>query len=77
MPLYCYECSECGHKFEETRKMADPNPPCPKLLTLSEEAQPAGGVLTHKKLCHGGTTKLLAKGSFHLKGSGWASDGYS
>ncbi len=31
MPTYEYECSKCGHKFEEFQKMSDkPVAPCPK-----------------------------------------------
>ena len=28
MPTYDYQCSECGHTFEETLKIADRNVPC-------------------------------------------------
>ena len=28
MPTYDYQCSECGHVFEETLKIADRNVPC-------------------------------------------------
>ena len=28
MPTYDYQCSECGHTFEETLKIADRNAPC-------------------------------------------------
>ena len=31
MPLYEYECKECGHRFDHLGRMADPNPPCPRL----------------------------------------------
>ena len=31
MPIYEYNCSECGHRFEEIRKMSDESPAkCPK-----------------------------------------------
>ena len=31
MPTYDYSCSECGHTFEETLKIADRNVPCETL----------------------------------------------
>ena len=31
MPLYEYECSKCGHRFEKIQKFSDPPPKsCPK-----------------------------------------------
>lgn len=30
MPIYKYECEQCGHQFEELRSFSDPNPEaCP------------------------------------------------
>lgn len=28
MPLYEYQCSDCGHQFEEMLRVTDPTPPC-------------------------------------------------
>lgn len=67
MPIYTYRCEKCGHEFEELKKMTDPNPPCPKVATTEDSPV----------VCDGSTKKLITGGSFHLKGSGWASDGYS
>ena len=80
MPMYEYKCETCGHRFDMIKKMSDPNPPCPKapespiMEVGSEEV-----VDTVKgKACGGETKKMISTGgSFHLKGSGWASDGYS
>lgn len=71
MPLYDLKCEKCGHQFEQTLKMVDPNPPCPKVVPEegATEAPPVA--------CKGETKKLISGGTFHLKGSGWASDGYS
>jgi putative FmdB family regulatory protein len=62
MPFYEYRCLECGHQFEKLAKMSDPNPLCP---CTPEGAQ-----------CSGETKKLISKSDFHLKGGGWAADGY-
>lgn len=72
MPVYVYKCEKCSHEFEQTRKMSDPNPPCPKVVLAPEEGPPQP-----ESLCDGPTTKLIVGGTFHLKGSGWASDGYT
>lgn len=29
MPIYEYECRECGHEFEELMRYSDPDPACP------------------------------------------------
>jgi putative FmdB family regulatory protein len=64
MPWYEYECVVCGHRFDGTAKVADPNPACPKVLKTGEP-------------CAGAVRKVISRGSFHLKGKGWASDGYT
>lgn len=71
LPLYVYRCAGCGHEFEQIVKMADPNPPCPKIIQVTEDTQ------TFCRECGQPTTKLIGGSAFHLKGSGWASDGYS
>lgn len=39
MPLYEYECSACGHRFEELGKMDQCDcPPCPKCATHKDGA---------------------------------------
>ncbi len=36
MPIYQYECSECGHDMEELQKMSDPVlTDCPECLSSS------------------------------------------
>lgn len=65
MPLYEYECQECGHKFEvHTTSFDVEPPPCPK--TSSEDLDPCGGT----------TRKLISRTSFVLKGGGWFKDDY-
>jgi len=70
MPAYDFKCEKCGYEFEQTIKMVDPNPPCPNPV---EDPEGAGD----SKPCGGPTKKLITASTFHLKGKGWASDGYS
>ena len=69
MPLYEYECTKCGHKFEKIVKFDSPNPIC--IIALPTE---------HEKMlerCDGETKKLISKSNFQLKGEGWYKDGYT
>ena len=70
MPIYEYECLECGHKFSRLAKMDDPNPPCPEETETPTIAD---------KVCGCATKRIVSKSAFHLKegGCGWADDGYS
>lgn len=69
MPVYDFKCSKCGHVFEQQTKFDDPCPSCP--VTSQVEGQPEATV------CGGETIKQFSRGgTFHLKGSGWAKDGY-
>ncbi len=68
MPIYEYKCEVCGHQFDRMMKMSEPNPPCPHCPEPTNGAEP--------KECGGETTKLISGGTFHLKGGGWAADGY-
>lgn len=78
MPLYVYRCEHCGHEFEQMAKMDAPNPECPKILMRTSSTQPDGAPpVEHDVPCGWPTKKLITGGTFHLKGSGWASDGYS
>lgn len=82
MPKYDFRCEKCGHLFERTQKMADPNPPCPQNVPESAtKADPpvVGHFDDHltEFTCGGTTKKLISGGTFHLRGKGWASDGYS
>jgi predicted nucleic acid-binding Zn ribbon protein len=76
VPLYEYECERCGHKFDRMMKMDDPNPPCPKVIMVTEDTQAEGGTKVNDWECGGPTKKLISRGSFHLKGGGWYKDGY-
>lgn len=66
MPVYEYECTQCGHRFAKLCRMDAPNPSCPKTDDTD-------------KPCGGKTRKLVSKSTFHLKpgGCGWADTGYS
>ena len=44
MPTYDYECSKCGHKFEEFEKVSEPKlKPCPKCKTGKAKRMPGHG----------------------------------
>ena len=60
MPIYEYKCDLCNGLWEEIQKFSD-DP-----LTVCKSCEKEGG--THK-LMSGGI-------AFHLKGGGWADDGY-
>ena len=69
MPLYEYECTRCGNKFEKIVKFDTPNPLC--ILALKTNRP---NVLER---CDGETKKLISKSNFQLKGQGWHKDGYT
>ena len=60
MPIYEYKCDLCNGMWEEIQKFSD-DP-----LTICKSCEKEGGV---HKLVSGGI-------AFHLKGGGWAGDGY-
>ena len=63
MPLYEYRCTKCGHEFDQLMPNSDaPNPSCP----CEEDGEPCGQT----------TERLVSRSSFHLKGGGWAAEGY-
>ena len=57
MPLYEYECSKCGGRFELIQKFSDD-----PVRVHSEGANSP---------CDGSVRKLLAAPAFQFKGSGW------
>lgn len=62
MPIYEYECPECG-RFEVIQKFSDkPLTQCP---TCKEKGKKSA------------VTKALSASAFHLKGSGWYKTDYS
>ena len=68
MPIYEYKCTQCGNEFERLMKLDSPNPPCVKALKTE-----------NPKLllrCDGETKRMISRSTFHLKGMGWAKDGY-
>ena len=60
MPIYEYKCDLCNGLWEELQKFSD-DP-----LTVCKSCEKEGGV---HKLVSGGI-------AYHLKGGGWAGDGY-
>ena len=57
MPLYEYECSKCGERFEIIQKFSD------EPYRLHSENRGAS--------CQGAVRKLLAAPAIQFKGSGW------
>lgn len=62
MPRYELKCQTCDFEFEEDLKIDEPCPPCTNEID--------------ETICMGETEKLISRNTFHLKGSGWAKDGY-
>ena len=61
MPLYDYKCDECGFIEEVLQNSNDP--------FYNENDCPNCGE-------SGIMARMISVGSFHLKGGGWAKDGY-
>jgi predicted nucleic acid-binding Zn ribbon protein len=74
MPVYEYECSKCGHRFDRLHKHTDPAPPCPK---IPDNSNPGFEKPDDPRACGGASERKISGGTFHLKGGGWANDGYS
>jgi len=73
MPIYEYKCDTCGHEFEEMLHFSERdvplNTPCPnRIFDRNQEPQCFD--------CDGKVHLKMSLGSFHLKGDGWAKDGY-
>ena len=73
MPIYEYKCENCGHEFEEMLHFSERdvplNTPCPnRIFDRNQEPQCFN--------CDGKIHLKMSLGSFHLKGSGWYTDGY-
>ena len=62
MPIYEYKCENCGHEFED-------------MLHFSERDVPINTPCPFPT-CFGKVHLKMSLGSFHLKGDGWAKDGY-
>jgi putative FmdB family regulatory protein len=60
MPRYDYRCGECGLEFEQEQGINDP--------PLKNHKGPHGKC--------GPVKRLISSTHFHLKGEGWAKDGY-
>ena len=73
MPIYEYKCDACGHEFEEMLHFSERevplNTPCPnRIFDRNQEPQCFD--------CDGKVQLKMSLGSFHLKGAGWAKEGY-
>lgn len=62
MPIYEYKCQKCDHVEEVLQKGTDP-------FYFEGRGCPNCGAME--------MVRLMSLGSFHLKGGGWYSDGYS
>ena len=62
MPIYEYKCENCGYEFED-------------MLHFSERDDPLNTPCSFPT-CDGKVHLKMSLGSFHLKGDGWAKDGY-
>lgn len=70
MPTYDFRCLKCDRVFERTQSVRLEPPPCP-LPDMDPDRQ------DQTDSCAGETVRLISGSAFHLKGSGWAKDGYS
>ena len=73
MPIYEYKCENCGYEFEEMLHFSERdvplNTPCPnRIFDRNQDPQCFD--------CDGKIHLKMSLGSFHLKGDGWAKDGY-
>jgi putative FmdB family regulatory protein len=58
MPLYQFECADCGAVTEETHSITET---IPRNIVCN---------------CGGSAKLIIGRTFFHLKGDGWARDGY-
>lgn len=73
MPTYDFKCKKCGNVFEDTKRMADPNPRCPKTLGQGFSGDEPMGEVT----CGGETDVSYSRvPPAHFHGGGWAADKY-
>jgi len=85
MPVYEYVCEECGTPLERIESLADPPEPptCPRkhhyTVTygqIGETQVPTDPDDPGYYLCPGKMKRVISQSTFHLKGGGWAKDGY-
>ena len=62
MPIYQYKCENCGHEFKAMQKYSD------KLEMLESGTCEECGKRSLKE--------VISRSVFHLKGGGWAQNGY-
>ena len=65
MPIYVYQCQKCGRVSEEIQKFSDD--PLKNCSELDPEEECTGTV----------ERQMTVPAKPHLKGSGWANDGYA
>lgn len=69
MPFYDYVCPECGHKETAMRKVAERDFPPLCVKHVGDGFPPEVRRVPM-------TRNTVTAPSFHLKGKGWAKDGY-
>lgn len=68
MPMYTFECPECGHVTERELKMKDLDTWHGATWCLCGKTYGEEPTLMKR---------IISKSSFQLKGAGWAKDGYT
>lgn len=72
MPTYLYECPVHG-EFEHQHSITEQLEDCPKCQESADASDSSSGIQI--KICK--VKRLISGGTgFHLKGGGWASEGY-
>lgn len=84
MPIYEYQCPNCGHEFDKIVKFSDPSPPCPscghdevtkKVSQTSFQLKGTGWYVTDYKSRPGASTSPSSANDSDDSGSGDSSSG--
>lgn len=79
MPIYEYQCPNCGHEFDKIVKFSDPSPPCPscdhdevtkKVSQTSFQLKGTGWYVTDYKSRPGASTSPSSTNDSGDSGSG-------
>lgn len=72
MPLYVFECEDCGYRCELMKKLNDPSPECDHFIQMvTNQDVPISKFDKPPKVMK----KIISNTSFQLKGK-WFKDGY-
>ena len=63
MPIYEYECSDCGKRFD-------------RIISISD-AEKSQSLDCNNSDCSGSAARVMSAPAFHLKGSGWYQTDYA